>query len=148
MAGVLCTNVAHEREFIGDPTELAIVVAGAKAGILKSGLEAHYRRIREIPFSSERKRMTTVNIVDGKPYALSKGAPEIILDRCVGIETENGILSLSDEIKQKILSIVNNLASDGYRVLAVAYRDLSDFGMEIDKLSEDEIESKLIFIGL
>lgn len=148
VAGVLCTNVSHERELVGDPTELAIVVAGAKAGVMKSGLEVHFPRIREIPFSSERKRMTTVNIMDGKPYALSKGAPEIILDRCISIETENGIVPLSETMKQRILNVVDNLAADGYRVLAIAYRDLSEFGTTVSDLSEDEIESKLTFIGL
>lgn len=148
MAGVLCTNVSHEREFFGDPTELAIVVAGAKAGYMKSGLESQYPRIREIPFSSERKRMTTVHMYDGGPYAFSKGAPEILLERCVGVETEQGVIKLTEEIKQRILQVIEDLASKGYRLLAIAYRSLSEHKEKIKELSEDEIENKLIFLGI
>lgn len=148
MVGTLCTNISHEEELVGDPTELAIVVAAAKGGYMKSGLESQYPRIREVPFSSERKRMSTVNIYGGAPYVFSKGAPEILLERCSAVETDRGTIELTEDVKQRILQVIDDMASEGYRLLAVAYRKLEVPENKVAELSEDEIESKLVFLGL
>ena len=66
----------------GDPTEGALVVAAAKAGLQKESLEAEFPRMQEIPFTSETKRMTTLHRVNGGLEAYAKGAPEVILDSC------------------------------------------------------------------
>ena len=86
---VLCNDSALEQDtqtgkwiVKGDPTEGHLVVAAEKAGIRKEELDKQEPRISEIPFSSERKRMTTIHTVDGKKIAYMKGAPEMVMERC------------------------------------------------------------------
>ncbi|MBI1934479.1 HAD-IC family P-type ATPase, partial [Candidatus Peregrinibacteria bacterium] len=98
----------------GDPTEGGLVVAAAKAGIMKEEVEKRYPRVDEVPFSSETKRMTTVHTVDDKRMAYAKGAPEIILDACTIDAVE----------KERFLKEAKMLAAQALRVLGVAKKEL------------------------
>ncbi len=87
----------------GDPTEGALVVAAEKAGISKEELEEQEPRVAEVPFSSERKRMTTIHTVEGKKIAYMKGAPEIVLERCSKIFLDGKVQPLTKELRDKTL---------------------------------------------
>lgn len=106
----------------GDPTEGALVVAAAKAGLLKPDLDAQFPRVNEIPFTSETKRMTTLHEAPEGVVAFSKGAPEILLDSCALQLTSFGEAALDAASKEMILSTARQMASDALRVLAVAYK--------------------------
>jgi len=106
----------------GDPTEGALIVAAAKAGLKKLELDARYPRVNEIPFTSETKRMTTLHKMDDQIVAFSKGAPEIIVDSCTRQLTTSGETAFDPTSKERILEIARVMASDALRVLAVAAR--------------------------
>ncbi|NCD20361.1 MAG: cation-translocating P-type ATPase [Actinobacteria bacterium] len=106
----------------GDPTEGAIVVAAAKAGLRKDDLDRAQPRIDEIPFTSETKRMTTLHDVDGEVRAYTKGAPEVVLPRCTRVLTTDGVVPLDDDVRDSVLAVTHDFASDALRVLAVAVR--------------------------
>ncbi len=127
----------------GDPTEGALVVAAAKAGLWQDELQVSYPRISEIPFSSETKRMTTVHQTEKGKVAYSKGAPEVILGSCNRIFSKGQVKSLSDEDKKVIIAEAQRMAEDALRVLGLAYRPL-DGG----PISEDEIQENMLFAGL
>jgi Ca2+-transporting ATPase len=129
----------------GDPTEGALVVLGAKAGLKRDEITEQTPRIGELPFSSDRKRMTTIHrIEDGKRRAFVKGAPEIILDRCASLLTGDERKPLDESERKKILAANEEMATSALRVLAIAYRDLT----EADGNSEERIEKDLVFLGL
>jgi Ca2+-transporting ATPase len=104
----------------GDPTEGALVVAAAKAGLQKSELDAKFPRLHEIPFTSETKRMTTLHRMNGKLKAFAKGAPEVILIDCSWLMTANGSVLLEDVIKEDLLVVAREMAGEALRVLAIA----------------------------
>jgi Ca2+-transporting ATPase len=104
----------------GDPTEGALVVAAAKAGLDKAGLEARLPRENEIPFTSETKRMTTLHRGAEGTLAFSKGAPEIILESCTRQLSAGGEAGLAAEDRERILETARQLAAAALRVLAVA----------------------------
>lgn len=106
----------------GDPTEGALVVAAAKAGMLKIELDRQYPRLQEIPFTSETKRMSTLHDTPGGRLAYSKGAPEVILNACTGYLDETGTRPLDDAARKKILDAAQEMGSQALRVLAVASR--------------------------
>ncbi len=153
--GVLCNDSILEKKdkeenlwgIMGDPTEAALIVAGAKAGMEKSGMNSKYPRIDEIPFDSDRKMMTTFheNFIAGKVVSFTKGAPDIILGKCTKAYMNGRMVDLTDDIKSVILNVNSEFASSALRVLSFAYR-------EYDKLPEiinsEKIESNLIFVGL
>jgi Ca2+-transporting ATPase len=107
----------------GDPTEGALVVAAAKAGLQKESLDNENPRVHEIPFSSETKRMTTLHKENGTKTAYAKGAPEVILDGCDFVLTSNGPQRLDEMDRGRILSQAQSLASEALRVLAVASKN-------------------------
>lgn len=117
----LCNDaeLIHEKEYtvIGDPTEGALIILAEKIGIKKSDLEKEYPRIDELTFTSERKMMSVLN---DRIYA--KGAPEIILENCSYIY-DNGIREITETDKKKILEMNETFASEGLRVLALAYKE-------------------------
>lgn len=129
-------------DVLGDPTEGAIIVAAEKAKLNVNEIKNKFKRIFEFPFSSDRKKMTTVHQSENKIYAISKGAPEIILDSCNYYLHNGKILSLTENEKQKILNIVLQLGEQALRVLAISYKELL-----IDSFNE-EIEKDMIFAGL
>ena len=104
----------------GDPTEGALVVAAAKAGLHKADLDTQFPRVNEIPFTSETKRMTTLHSAPEGAVAYSKGAPEIILDSCARQLTEEGEPALDAASREAILESARQMASEALRVLAVA----------------------------
>ncbi|MCX8147250.1 MAG: HAD-IC family P-type ATPase, partial [Candidatus Woesearchaeota archaeon] len=109
---------------IGDPTEGALIVSAAKGGLEKSLLENKHKRIEEIPFTSERKRMATVHLFEGKKVVFVKGAPDVLLSLCNYIEINGKIRKITKEDKIKILKINEHFASEALRVLGFAYKNL------------------------
>ena len=104
----------------GDPTEGALIVAAAKAGMQKEVLDAENPRVHEIPFSSETKRMTTIHEAGGKLTAYAKGAPEVILEGCDFVQTADGPQALDAAGREQILAQAQSLASEALRVLGIA----------------------------
>ena len=155
-AGSVCTNASYDgTKIIGDTTEGALIVAAAKAGLTKAQLEEKNPRVHEIPFTSERKRMTTVHKPnDNKLLAFMKGAPEVVLARCSRILKDGEPTKLTPRDSQKILKTNGQMASEALRVLGVAFKELDDIEPEdFRELSREEetnkqIESGLTFIGL
>jgi len=134
----------------GDPTEGALVVAARKAGLEDEALDARFERIGEVPFSSERKLMTTIHTDRQKQeriLAFTKGAPDILLGRCshelVGEESR----ALTPERRAEILRSNETLASEALRTLGVAFRLLPAGAFEADEVDE-RIERDLVFAGL
>jgi Ca2+-transporting ATPase len=147
VTGTLCNNAGLIQEdgiwdITGDPTEGALVVAAAKAGIWKTALEEKHRRIGEVPFSSERKMMTTLNTYEGCLYAHSKGAPEVILASCTNIFLRGQEELLIPEIRQEILNTLHEMANQSLRVMGFSYRRFTE-----DILPE-ETEKEMVFSGL
>lgn len=129
----------------GDPTEAALVVAAEKGGIDVAGLREAHPRLAEIPFSSDRRRMTTVHDLDGGRVAAVKGAPEVILDRCDRIRTADGTAPLDDGTRRRIDEANEAFAGDALRTLAVASGEAPETGAEPHP---DEVERGLVFEGL
>jgi Ca2+-transporting ATPase len=123
----------------GDPTEGALVVAAAKAGLQKEILDSSYPRVHEIPFSSETKRMTTLHQTNGSLTAYAKGAPEVILDACDSVLTVDGLRVLGPEEREQILSQAQAMASEALRVLGIASKP---------DATPTSAENGLIFLGL
>jgi Ca2+-transporting ATPase len=139
-------DTATERWVIkGDPTEGALVVAAAKAGMWKAELEQQQPRIGEIPFSSETKRMTTVHIVSGKKkIAYMKGAPEIVLDKCSKILVDGQVHKITNNDRTEILKVNEAIASQALRNLGFAFRDLPETVNTFD----EKIEKDFVFVGI
>jgi len=148
----LCTNARYDgKNIFGDSTEGALIVAAAKAGLRKEELEKNYPRIYEVPFTSERKRMTTVHkFAEGRLVAFMKGAPEVVLQHCTHILKDGKPKKIAEKDKKNILSINEQMASEALRVLGVAYKELTeaDLGRLSDKRVPEIVENELTFIGL
>jgi len=134
----------------GDPTEAALRVAARKYGLKEAALKARFERVREIPFSSERKRMSTVHTDAQEPERLllfTKGAPDELLGRCsrerVGEETR----PLNDERRAAILEANEALAGEALRTLGIAARILPADALGDSEVGE-ELEHDLVFLGL
>jgi Ca2+-transporting ATPase len=106
----------------GDPTEGALIVAAAKAGLWKDALDAENPRIHEIPFSSETKRMTTLHQPAEGATAYAKGAPEVILEGCDFVLSADGVQPLDDAKREQIMRQAQDMASQALRVLGVAFK--------------------------
>ncbi|HLT92095.1 MAG TPA: cation-translocating P-type ATPase [Woeseiaceae bacterium] len=137
-------------EIEGDPTEGALLVAARKAGLAPDRLDARFRRVAEIPFSSERKRMSTVHADEeqgGRLLAFSKGAPDVLLGLCSHELAGGQEVPLDDARRQEILAQNEALAREALRTLGVAYRELPE-----DALAEgdagERMEKNLVFAGL
>ncbi|MHC1574024.1 MAG: cation-translocating P-type ATPase [Candidatus Syntropharchaeales archaeon] len=134
-AALLC-NDAHlvysegSWTVLGDPTEGALLVLAEKGGLPSEVLEREAQRIDEIPFSSERKMMTTIHKSGEETYAYSKGAPEVILSCC----------NLDDREKKDILSISAKMAGDALRLLAFSYKKVES--------GDSNLENNMVFLGL
>ncbi|MCD6288205.1 MAG: HAD-IC family P-type ATPase, partial [Candidatus Hydrogenedentes bacterium] len=130
---------------VGDPTEGALLVAAAKAGLTLDKLETEFPLVEEYPFDSERKRMTILRRDADGVVAHVKGAPDVLLDRCTRIRDGGSDRDMTDADRTAILDINDKLASQAMRVLAVARRDLAD-GYKADGVAD--IEQDLVFLGL
>lgn len=132
-------------DVIGDPTEGALVVAAAKAGLRNGELKQGYPRLAELPFDSVRKMMTTFYKVDDTIYSYTKGAPDLLLARCTKIVNGFGeIESLTTEGREQLLDINADLASRGERVLALAVREWLAVP---ENLEPEQVETDLTFVG-
>ena len=147
-ASTLCTNAQYDgKNIIGDTTEGALIVAAAKAGINREDLEKEYPRVHEVPFTSERKRMTTVHKTSqDKLLAYVKGAPEVVLERSTHIIINGEVVKLSKRKRKEILEINEKMASDALRVLGVAFKEFRLSSAR--KFNDDKLESDLVFVGL
>jgi Ca2+-transporting ATPase len=153
ITGTLCNNASLQNTegkdswgVIGDPTEGALIVAAAKAGLQKEELEKLYPRVGEVPFTSERKRMTTIHKTpEGEIHAFMKGAPETVLDKCVKLVENGKEKQLTKEIRAKILRTNETLASNALRVLGMAYKKMPS---TLKEYKEETVEDSLVFVGL
>lgn len=166
LCGVLCNDALLEEDgkederiwkIIGDPTEGALVVAAAKAGIDREILTKEYERVYEIPFDSDRKLMTTINkgglshlhfqkIERETPqglWAVTKGAPDIVLDRCSSVMTAEGVKDLTPNLKEQLMKCNGTMAQDALRVLGVAVRRMP----EANRIDLKTVEAKMTFVG-
>ncbi|MEM5871625.1 MAG: cation-translocating P-type ATPase, partial [Candidatus Aenigmatarchaeota archaeon] len=144
--GALCTNANLSYEMneyipIGDPTEISIIVAAKKLGIDKKEIENKFTRVYEIPFSSERKMMTTINRKEKGYIVCVKGAPEVILKLCKEAMVEGKKVKMTNSLKKKILDKNIQFANNALRVLAIAYKKTKYF-------DEKKAENDLVFLGL
>jgi Ca2+-transporting ATPase len=132
---------------VGDPTEGALLVAGAKAGGDRNRIEHEMPKVLEHPFDSDRKRSSVVRrSADGTLRLLVNGAPGTLLDRCTRVYAATGIRDLTDEDRKHILSHTSDMARRALRVLASAQRDL---GATLpDDQTADGLERDLVFVGL
>jgi Ca2+-transporting ATPase len=148
--GLLCSDAILDKKegkwFIkGDPTEGALVVAAVKAGFHETEMRLENPRMEEIPFSSERKRMTTIHqMAGGNRMAFMKGAPEVILQRCSHFVEDSGTKDLNETEKTTILKANEEMAQGALRVLGFAYRDCP----EAFECTEEYLERDMVFLGL
>jgi len=148
--GLLCNNARLTRDqktgkwdTFGDPTEGCLITSAWKAGLEHEPIYKKYPREDEIPFDSSRKRMTTVNVIDGKRVAFVKGATEILLELSKSIQIGNKIRPITQEDKKQILNDYALKASEALRGLGFAYRNAENVPLEIDSMEKD-----LIFVGM
>ena len=150
-ASILCNDAelfidGEKWRVRGDPTEGALVVASEKTGFQVDDIRKRYPRIGEVPFSSERKRMTTVHSTpNGKKIVYSKGAPETILERCSHIDGADKMEKMTEDRKQEIQRINEEMGRRALRVLGIAYKKLQTDDVT---LAEEALEKDLIFLGL
>jgi Ca2+-transporting ATPase len=138
-AAVAYSDADKRWQIKGDPTEGALVVAAAKAGLVKSDLDVQFPRTGEIPFTSETKRMTTLHSAPEGGIAYSKGAPEAIVGSCERVLNESGSAALEAAGKEAILEAARRMAADALRVLAVAVKP---------EATMENAEREMIFLGL
>ncbi len=151
--GALCNNAKLRKkekdnswEIFGDPTEGALIVAAAKAELGEEELEEVYPRIREIPFTSERKCMTTLHKTpQNEVVAYMKGAPETVLEKCSQIIENGKEVKLTQAKIARVLQANEQLAGNALRVLATAYKRLPSAA---EKYADETIERDLVFVGL
>lgn len=136
-----------EWRVIGDPTEGAMIVLAAKAGIDKDKINEKQPRLQEIPFDSKRKLMTTFHRTDkGQPIAYTKGAPDILVERCTHIMSSDGTVNpMTEADKDHILSQNKAMASKALRVLAMAFKTVPEIP---EHPAPDKDEQGLVFCGL
>jgi Ca2+-transporting ATPase len=163
MACVLCNDAALQKEqgewaILGDPTEGALLTVAGKAHLWKHELEFQLPRVSEIPFTSERKRMSVIcatanwqGLSNGQQsfsatyLLLSKGSPELILERCEKIQIGTQVQPLTTEHADRILEQNNQLAGRGLRVLGFAYKPLEAVPAEGEAST---VEQGMIWLGL
>ena len=148
--GTMCNDCQiiyknKEQEILGDPTEIAIVKAGLDIGKNKSELYTKMERVGEIPFDSTRKMMTTIHKAENKYRIITKGAPDVLINKCTKIYKNGKIVSLSESEKQQIQKENINMANNALRVIAVSYLDIETLP---NKIEQSTIENNLIFVGL
>ena len=143
---LLSNNANFEKgQVIGDPTEGALVVLAEKAGLKRKEQEESYPRISEFPFSSERKRMTTIHQTpSGDRVVYTKGSPETVLELCKFILIDGKEVNLTQEQKEAVIEENEKLASQALRLLAIAFKKV---GMK-PIFDVESAEKDLVFVGL
>jgi P-type Ca2+ transporter type 2C len=151
MASTLCNGAVLRQTrgtwlIVGDPTEAALLVAAAKRRLWKDDLEGRYPFVAEMPFDPERKMMTVVRAVETGFMAYSKGAPDLLLQRCTTRLTAGGrIAPMAEEDRRNILAANEALAHEALRVLGIARRPLAQMPAECGAAA---LEQSLVFLGL
>ncbi|MGB9789691.1 calcium-transporting P-type ATPase, PMR1-type [Thermotoga caldifontis] len=126
----------------GDPTEIALALAAWDFGLRKPELEERMPRVHEIPFDSDRKMMTTVHRKENTFVSYTKGAPDVVLSRCSRYVSPSGELrKMTEKDREQILQTNQQMAQDGLRVLAVAYKNVEEGRYE-------NLEQDMIFLAL
>lgn len=143
--GCMCTDcdIKDEIEATGEPTEVAIVNKALSEGINKKELYNKMKRISEIPFDSNRKLMTTVHKLENGFRSITKGAPDVMINKCDRIYRNGKVERLSEAERRNIQNQNTELADNALRVIAVGYRDF-----EFMKKDATNLEENLIFVGL
>lgn len=138
----------------GDPTEAALIVAARKAGLEDEALDARFERVGEVPFSSDRKLMSTIHTDNNKKEilrAFTKGAPDVLLKHCTQELIGEEVRPLTDDRRKKILADNESLANEALRTLGVAFRSIPNnmsSGDEDNSTFDAELEQDLVFLGL
>lgn len=144
-SAILCSDAVNNNgQEIGDPTEVALVNIGHKYNLKEVEIRNKYPRLKELPFDSDRKMMSTLNEIEGKNYLITKGAPDIIVEKAKYILRKNG--NIEEILKTDIENIKKtniSFAEHGLRVLAFAMKGMN----EVRELEFSD-ESNFIFIGL
>ncbi|WP_296127429.1 cation-translocating P-type ATPase [uncultured Anaerococcus sp.] len=135
----------EEYKITGDPTEGAMLSFAEKWNINQEDLNEKHPRIQEIPFDSTRKMMTTFHELDGKYYAMTKGAPDIIMKNSSNILIDGNLIEFSDAKRKELADENNNLASQALRVMAYAFKPLESLDTD---LTTENIEHDMVFVGL
>jgi len=130
----------NEGQLIGDPTETALLVVSEKL----SSSHIRPKRIGEVPFDSERKRMTTIHQVDERRVAYMKGGADVVVGLCVKALLHGEIVTLDDALRERLAAANAEIASNGYRTLALAYRDLDP----AEPVEGEELEHDMIYVGI
>jgi len=131
-------------DIAGDATEGALLVAAAKAKLTEAELNKSYLRYDELPFDAERKCMSVIcENPEGESLVFTKGAPDMIIEKCNRIFTSKGVIELNPILKRSILKVNDSMAGEALRVLGVAYRRL-----ESKNFKKEDLEKNLIFVGL
>ncbi len=147
--GSICTDCAIKKDengriyAVGEPTEAAIVNRALNENINKDNLYKENKRISELPFESSRKMMTTIHKNENGYISITKGAPDILIEKCSRILVNNKIEKLTKEKAEELKKQNENMASEALRVIAVGYKQLDYF-----KSASHELEENLIFVGL
>ena len=151
MYGMLCNHATlHKKngEYVldGDPTEGALLVAAMKAGFDRDKLLQEYKSVQEFPFDSARKMMSIIiTEPNGNQYVVTKGAPDVVMDRCRAILWEGNEQTFTTELKNAVQTAIDDLASKALRTLAIAYKKIP---AQTKNTTVQEAETELIFLGL
>ncbi len=138
-------KIIYNWNLIGSPTEGALMVLFQKG--MGDYIIEDYELIREFPFDSTVKRMSKVFKKDTKIYSFTKGASEILIPLCTKILSHDGVIKdLTPDLKEKVLHNINIFAEQGYRILSLCYKELSDIPPDLEN-KRDLCESNLVYIG-
>jgi Ca2+-transporting ATPase len=159
----LCNNASLEQDasgkwtVVGDPTEGALLTLAAKGGVPRESVAPAHQIVKEVPFDSDRKRMTVVTLDElGREVVHTKGSADVLIPLCANQQVSSGIVPLDDAGRNAIIAEAERMASDALRVLAVARRDLSGTrpsdpnprAAGSSPPASADLEQKLTFIGL
>ncbi len=142
-------NEIAVRKALGSPTEAALLVLSEKAGYINHDIKDKYEILKEFSFSSEIKRMTTICKLKSNPkdfFAFTKGAPERILEISNKIEVNGDIKALDEDLKEELLKKIQLRAKQGYRTLAVAYKNVEKI-KDLNSLNREKTETNLTFLS-
>jgi Ca2+-transporting ATPase len=141
--GILCNNSSlKDGAILGDPTEGALVVSAMKAGLDQEKQNNSFKRVDEVPFSSERKMMTTVHRKTSSYLVATKGAPDLMLNKCSKIFWKGKVQKLTPKLEKEILKQNEDMAKSALRVLGFAYKEVRA------QPTTKNAEKDLIFLGL
>lgn len=150
LCGVLCNdsklvNQNGSWRIIGDPTEGALLVAATKTGLDIESARNDSPRVAEMPFTSERKMMTTIHKTRQQFLLATKGAPELVLEKCTKVGGPKSSTVLTQDLKKQFLKANEEFASQGFRVLAISYRLLNEIPQKLGEALEQEMSFLALF---